>query len=153
MASICVSDKSFWFFFLGGVSFPGTHNRSLIVDLITTCWFQRTLGTGAFLFCFVFVFQPQKGKRAISHSAWHEGMLYVFFFFFFFSIQTWNIHHSFIYNIRLDARQSPMLMNNKLKGCPNTPNIVKKGAGRKLTTKSNKENGKLNRTKQTRWDR
>ena len=39
-------------------------------------------------------------------------------------------------------------MNNKLKGCPKTPNkIKKKGTDRKIN-KSNKENGKLNWTKQ-----
>ena len=53
----------------------------------------------------------------------------------------------FIYNIRLEARQNPILMNNKLKGCPKTPNKIKKGTDRKMT-KSNKENGKLNWTKQ-----
>ena len=43
-----------------------------------------------------------------------------------------------------------MLINNKLKGCPNTPN--KGGQKEEMTAKKKKkkkkENGKLNRTKQ-----
>ena len=53
----------------------------------------------------------------------------------------------FIYYIRFKARQNPVLMNNKLKGCPKTPNKIKKGTDRKMT-KRNKENGKLNWSKQ-----
>ena len=58
-----------------------------------------------------------------------------------------------IYNIRLKARQIPILMNNKLKGCPNTPTKIKKGTDRKLTKKQQgKWQIKQDQTKQDETD-
>ena len=56
----------------------------------------------------------------------------------------------FIYNIRHEARQSPILTSNKSKGCPNTPNKIK-GDRQKNEKEWNKGNNK-NKTGQDRTD-